>query len=48
MPNANSLSLTVKKLQRALKLTTDKQTDRQDKHNISLITESGGIKAGMS
>ena len=29
MPNMKSLSLTVQKLQRRLKLTTDRQTDKQ-------------------
>ena len=44
-----SLSLTVQKLQRRLKLTTDrqtnKQTDRQDKNNMPPIIRSGGIKS---
>ena len=46
MPNMKCLSLTVQKLKRMLKLTTDKQTDRQDKTNMTPIYMylCGGIK----
>ena len=31
-----------------LKLTTDKQTNRQDKNNMPLIIRSGGIKISVN
>ena len=50
MPNMKSLSLTVQKFKRRLKLTTDRQTikqiDRQTgQNNMSPIIPSGGIKS---
>ena len=44
MPNMKSLPPMVKKLMRILKLTTDKQTYRQDKNSMLPIIQSGGIK----
>ena len=37
------VSITIQKLKQRLKLTTDKQTDRQDKNNMPLIIRFGGI-----
>ena len=44
MPNIESLPLTVQKLLPRLKLTTD----TQDKNNMPLIYQSGGIKSYCS
>ena len=41
MPYLMSLSPTVEKLSRMLKLTTNKQTDRQDRNNILSIIDPG-------
>ena len=43
-PNMKSLSLMVKNLQWMLKLTTSKQTDRQDQNSMPNIIPSRGIK----
>ena len=40
MPNMKSLSLTVQKLKQRLKLTTDRQTDRQNKNNNYALDHS--------
>ena len=40
MPNMKSLSLSVQKLQRRLKLTTDRQTDRQTDRTKTICPRS--------
>ena len=48
MPNMKPLSHTVQKLERMLKLTTDKQTNRQDENNMTPIIRSGDKKSSKS